>query len=239
MKPEGSAGFTLIELAIVLFIITVLVGGMLTPLSRQISDRQHRETRQILEDARLALAGYALSHRTEEGRPYLPCPDRKSGEAAGDGREDRLPDGRCAIASGLLPWHTLGVAEGDAWGNRLSYAVRPAWADPAAGLGESGEETPLVCPDVACAHPLEAAVVLVSHGRNGLGARNGVGRDNLPAQGEEAENANTDLRFLHRPPRDGDRPGGEFDDLVTWQSPAWLLGRLCDPAAACAPTANP
>ena len=123
-------GFTLVELAIVLFIITLLLGGMLTPLGQQIAERQNSDTRHTLEAARTALVGYALSHRDGNGRPYLPCPD----QLGGDGREDRLPEGRCAAAVGGLPWHTLGVAETDAWGNRLDYAVSPAFADANQGI---------------------------------------------------------------------------------------------------------
>ena len=36
---NSGKGFTLVELAIVLFVITLLLGGMLTPLSQQIAER--------------------------------------------------------------------------------------------------------------------------------------------------------------------------------------------------------
>ena len=128
-------GFTLVELAIVLFVVTLLLGGMLTPLSQQIAERQNGETRHVLDNARIALVGYALSHRDGQGRPYLPCPERRAG---GDGEEDRLPDGRCAAAVGGLPWRALGVSESDAWGNHLDYAVAPDFADAGHGIGHGG-----------------------------------------------------------------------------------------------------
>ncbi len=59
-----SRGFTLIELAIVLVIITTLVGGLAVPLSAQIQARRIAETRKIMEEAREAIIGYAMSHRT-------------------------------------------------------------------------------------------------------------------------------------------------------------------------------
>lgn len=240
MPNKSATGFTLVELAIVLFIVTLLLGGMLTPLTRQISEGQQRETRRILEDARLGVTGYALAHRTPEGRPYLPCPDRRDGVDAGDGREDRDQEGQCAVTAGLLPWHTLGVADADAWGNRLGYAVAPALANPRLGLGLAVEASPEICPDHACRLPQTAAVVLLSHGRNGLGARNAMGNANLaPVSLEEKENADASLRFIQHPPRDQDRPGGEYDDLIVAISPAWLLGRLCDPASLCTAMAAP
>lgn len=229
-RPRPGGGFTLIELAIVLFVVTLLLGGLLTPLGQQIRERQSSDTRRALDQARTALVGYAL--RVQDGRAglRLPCPDLAAPGPAGqahDGLEDRLPDGRCAALAGHLPWLTLGLAEGDAWGNWLGYAIAPDWT----------AQGPLlqICRDPACAKPLFAAAVLVSHGPNGLGARNAQGAQNLaPSQPDELENLDGDARFIQAPPRAADRPGGEFDDLLLPISPDWLRGRLCDPAAACA-----
>lgn len=57
-------GFTLIELAIVLVIVTILVGGLAMPLSAQIQARRIAETNRTLEEAREAIIGYAMSHTT-------------------------------------------------------------------------------------------------------------------------------------------------------------------------------
>ncbi|MDO9227221.1 MAG: type II secretion system protein [Pseudomonadota bacterium] len=228
-----TKGFTLVELAIVLFVITLLLGGMLTPLSQQIAERQNSETRHTLEAARTALAGYALSHRDSLDRPYLPCPD----QAGGDGIEDRLADGRCAVVVGGLPWHTLGVAETDAWGNRLGYAISPDFADANHGIVHNPAPASQIelCRDTLCAKPQAVVAVVLSHGRNGLGARNSMGNANLPpVSASERANADGAARFIMRPPAAADRAEGEFDDIVHWISPAWLLGRLCDPAASCA-----
>ena len=237
LRSFRTKGFTLVELAIVLFVITLLLGGMLTPLSQQIAERQNSDTRHTLESARTALVGYALSHRDSSGKPYLPCPDQHSGSGAGDGQEDRLADGRCAAVVGSLPWHTLGVAEADAWGNHLGYAVSPGYADAGHGIvhAPAPATQASICQETACAQPLAAAAVLLSHGRNGFGAHNAMGRTNLaPVSADERANADASPDFVMHPPSAADRAGGEFDDLVTWLSPAWLLGRLCDPAAACA-----
>ena len=62
-------GFSLLEMAIVLLVIGLLLGGALIPLSVQMEKRDRDSTRQQLLDMREALIGYALVN----GR--LPCPD--------------------------------------------------------------------------------------------------------------------------------------------------------------------
>jgi len=243
---QPMRGFTLIELAIVLFIITLLLGGVLTPLSQQIAERQIGETRRALEAAHLALVGYALRQADQAGP--LPCPDwpgapsKKTDDDASDGLEDRLEDGKCAALAGNLPWKTLGLAEGDAWGNHLGYAVANDWTLPAdrAPLTDSlstaadGENLPQICPDRICAQPMAVAAVIISYGRNGFGASNLNNKRNLaPTSADEIENANQDSRFIMRPPRPADHASGEFDDLVLPISADWLRGRLCDPASLC------
>lgn len=61
---KAQQGFTLIELAIVLVIVTILVGGLAMPLSAQIQARRIAETKKIMEEAREAIFGYAMTHTT-------------------------------------------------------------------------------------------------------------------------------------------------------------------------------
>ena len=61
---KAQQGFTLIELAIVLVIVTILVGGLAMPLSAQIQARRIGETRKTMEEAKEAIIGYAMSHTT-------------------------------------------------------------------------------------------------------------------------------------------------------------------------------
>lgn len=249
-RARGNAGgFTLIELALVLFILTLVMAGAMTPLTRMLTERQAAETRRALAEAKTALLGYALTHRDALGRPYLPCPDRPTGPGAGDGQEDRLPDGRCAGTQGTLPWLSLGLPAADAWGNRFTYAVAPDYADAQAGItahpppaadlrvclaqptSGSADDQPQAA---ACAHSAPAAAVILSHGPNGLGAINAHGgRNRRPTGVDERRNASLEGVFISRPPAAADRPGGEFDDLLLWLSPEALIGRLCAEAAAC------
>jgi prepilin-type N-terminal cleavage/methylation domain-containing protein len=55
-------GFTLIEMAIVLIIVTILIGGLAVPLAAQIQGRRIAETNKTLQETRDAIMGYAMSH---------------------------------------------------------------------------------------------------------------------------------------------------------------------------------
>ena len=55
-------GFTLLELALVLLVITVLLGGLAVPFTRQIETRRIAETQKAMATIQDALVGYAMSH---------------------------------------------------------------------------------------------------------------------------------------------------------------------------------
>jgi prepilin-type N-terminal cleavage/methylation domain-containing protein len=150
MIRRPSRGFSLVELAVVLVIVALLLGGMLMPLAGQQDMHSRRETTKALAVIQESLIGFALSN----GR--LPCPAVATLPAASGGA---CPDGgaagsagceattgagamlACATVAGVLPWATLGLAETDAWGNRYSYRVTAAYAhgiDPARTAFGSG-----------------------------------------------------------------------------------------------------
>jgi prepilin-type N-terminal cleavage/methylation domain-containing protein len=132
-------GFTLVEIAIAIFIITLLLGSILVPLTTQVESRNYDATQRILDQARDSLLGYAAA----SGR--FPCP----ASATSNGAELFFSPGGSAangichtsvtgaagtnVYAGFLPAATLGFtptdANGyalDAWGltqNRIRYAV--------------------------------------------------------------------------------------------------------------------
>lgn len=227
-QSTKSLGFTLTELAIVLVIVALLIGGMLVPLSAQRDLQSYRETQKQLSDISEALLGYAAAHKaTTSGRPYLPCPDTDN-----DGLENRTVD-ECDAAEGRLPWTDLGLGRDDAWGNRFRYRVDAsnayAYANRATGFVLGQAASLRVCEDSTCATGKVIAsnlpAVIVSHGRNGAGAFNTSGGTNPPPTGaDEISNRNADNDFvLHTP---SDAAGNEFDDLVIWISPNVLFNRM-------------
>jgi len=121
----SQRGFTLTEMAVVLVIVALLIGGMLLPLSAQQDIRYVVDTQKQLSDINEALLGFAAS----KAPPYLPCPDTN-----GDGQEDRA-GGTCAAGQeGDLPWATLGLGRQDAWGNAFPYRVHARYSDRTTGF---------------------------------------------------------------------------------------------------------
>jgi prepilin-type N-terminal cleavage/methylation domain-containing protein len=228
-----NAGFSLIELAIVMVIVAFLLSGAILPLSSSIDRARIKEARVELDERiRSALLGYAASRPL--GTVFLPCPDCTvacGGPLPNDGIEDRDGGGLCVAAVGNLPWVTLGLGEVDPWGSRYGYGVTPGFADLANGFT-------LTVPDLTAAGVgasvqdgagnflvgsagTEGAVAIVwSAGKNRYGATSeqGIAQPAPPAaNADEIENANDDALFISRPV---DLQGGveQFDDILIWLS---------------------
>lgn len=109
LNKNNEMGFSLIELAVVMFILVMLLGSVLVPLTTQVEQRKVNDTQKSLESIREALLGFAIIY----GR--LPCPDTDTDPAAaGYGEEETSCT--APTAEGYLPWKTLGVAPMDAFG---------------------------------------------------------------------------------------------------------------------------
>lgn len=204
-----SAGFTLVEMAVVLVIVGLLIGSLIAPLSAQIDQRSFSETQKTLADIKEALLGFALSHSAADGKPYLPCPDTD-----GDGLENRAASA-CSSAEGNLPWVDLGLAASDSWNNRYRYRVTAAFSDNATGLTLASTGN-ITIRDAAAGATVASSIPLAvfSRGKNGAG----TGTD-------EAENSDTTNTILvSHPPTS--TSGNEFDDLVAWVPSGILFSRM-------------
>ena len=259
-----STGFTLTELAVVMAIIAVLIGGLLMPLAGQQDTRNRQDTEKALAVIQESLIGFAVVN----GR--LPCPATPTlvsgtggscpagGSATVAGCEATTGSGTslaCVNASGVLPWATLGLPETDAWGNRYTYRVTPMYArgiDPAqAVFGGSCALNPsdhstynpaladgprqsafAICTpgditvQTTCAGGCTPApttlasnvpAVVISHGKNAVGAWTTQGSRSPPIDPNEAENSNDDATFVSNT---------AIDDLVQWIPNSQLINRM-------------
>lgn len=232
---RGQAGFTLIELAIVLVIIGVLVGSFIGSIGSRIDTTRRAEVVAELDEIKQAILGYAYS--SAPGLASLPCPDCDvacAGGIANDGREDRS-GGNCSRAEGNLPWLTLGLGRSDVWDTRYSYWVDTTFANqaPTFGLTDSGSGVIRTrVPDVRTVAN-NVTMVVFSHGKNTYGGTSSANNATpaIPAANiDEAENADGDDTFYSREPTavDASTVGGEFDDIVVWLSEYELKAKLVE-----------
>src|SRR5665647_2696021 len=132
MRPavkKEHYGFTLIEIAMVLMIVGLLLGGMLVPLSAQMDQRNVTDTRKQLDEIQQALIGFAIVN----GR--LPCPASPTSNGVESFVSGGASGGYCSnFNNGFVPAATLGITSTvdnqgntgfavDSWGNRIRYAV--------------------------------------------------------------------------------------------------------------------
>ena len=241
----SQGGFTLVELAIVLIIVTLLTSGLMMSLMAQQEMMASAETQRRLNEARDALLGFAAAN----GR--LPCPAAPATTGlelpAGGGDCNNPWDGFLpAITLGMTPTNENGYAV-DGWGNPIRYGIT---TDKATGLCPTSCVTTAdgikaawnqsvgslkLAPDIRvcntatgmtgagvtaiCAAGTDlankAVATIFSRGKNGAMA---------PISNDEQANGNADRLFVsHTQTSAG---ANEFDDLVIWLSPNTLYNRL-------------
>jgi len=225
-----QAGFTLVEIAIVLVIVGIILGGLLASLAAQVDQRDYSQTRQSMEEIREALMGYALSHG------YLPCPAISST----NGAEDRVvATGACTNRVGFLPWAELGVKKTDGWNHLYRYSVTPAYSNSITTIMLS----PTTARDITIqtrsstgvlinlSNTNDIPVAVVSHGKNGYGAtsNDGVLIIDTSANNDDEKTNNTGVGTVlvaREFGNDKTTTFGEYDDIVVWLSPNVYLSKM-------------
>ena len=116
-------GFTLVEIAMVLVIITILAVVLGGASIGMVDARRRSETNQNLQTLETALGNFVATTRR------LPCPADGSLPPTDTnfGLERRSASGTCdAMTTGVAPWRTLGLALQDAtdgWQSLFTYRV--------------------------------------------------------------------------------------------------------------------
>lgn len=123
-----QSGFTLMEVAVVIFISGILMAGMLLGVPQYINNLKAKQTQQ-----RMDLVMNALSVYTQ--RNYrLPCPAVTTGASRGGERDNGLcftnSSDRALYSEGegIVPWKVLGLSEHDVmdgWGRFITYKPAP------------------------------------------------------------------------------------------------------------------
>jgi prepilin-type N-terminal cleavage/methylation domain-containing protein len=251
MHTKPQSGFTLVELAVVVLLIGMIASIGVVSLKAQLASAAISATQKKQDTIKDALIAYLAQNKR------LPCP-----ATINTGLESRATantPASCTGNFGYLPYATLNLPKSaalDGWDNFFSYAVSPQWtlssstASPIAGgtfsnvfsqafsVSISGAITVSnrIPSTSATTTPItsNAVIVLVSHGKNGLGAYTSKGTNNIAPVSTTDEYANAPVSTWSLPPTffqrdytDVDVPTyGAFDDGVQWFSAADLVAPL-------------
>ena len=218
-------GFTLIEIAISMLVITLLATVLLTPITTQVTQSRLSQAKADLDQINEALIGFALA----QPKPYLPCPDTNN-----DGISDACPNTNSTeTTGGNIPWVTLNVPANDPWGQRYQYRVNNGFTNSAAGF------TLTTAPSGVCTAPGVAAgnikvcssataatcnANVIANGVPAIVYSYGPNGQTAPTSAEELENQDGDCLYVSKTYTTA--VGAEFDDVLVWMSPAVLMSRM-------------
>lgn len=230
MGSQRSTGFSLIEMAIVLVIVSTMLGGILLSVGQLRETANRTDATLKLSNIMDALYGYAQAN----GR--LPCP----ATALSNGAEAPLGGGACTQPHGFIPSATLGLSGSvnantllsDAWLSPYRYSVTTANGN--AFTTANGMRTATmailapnlrVCADLACATIVAGNLPVVVMSLGADWATFGAG---APL---EVENSGEVIINGYRHGNDLDFISSGyveeiFDDLITWMSPHILYTRM-------------
>lgn len=251
---KNQSGFTLIELTIVILIAGLMMGlfgNFLVNYSTNIKQKKVQSDLDLIAESLQTFL---------EANGKLPCPARRDiTETSADfGREANVI---CTAASGpgvvtsggavigSVPVRAINIPDEymlDPWGMRYTYAVTAAQAsegtpyDPSAGVISviDGNGNSQITPSG------NGAYVVLSHGKNGIGAFTKDGIEYVPCNtsgsANEQENCNGTSTFLNTL-LTSDNAATYFDDYTIYQSGLFLAPKIPSGAvmafdlAACPP----
>ncbi|MFO1243529.1 MAG: prepilin-type N-terminal cleavage/methylation domain-containing protein [Rickettsiales bacterium] len=241
---KRSAGFSLLELAVVLTIVGSMAGGMLALANKKIDQNKYDVTIE-----RMNAIDKALTAFSKKGR-LLPCPASTTAapNTANFGVSDDCTAGAPALPGvvavntgandevwmGIVPTRTLNLPDDmmyDGWGDRIRYSVIKNLASSSSNFSSflaSNTTGGIQIMDgygnqvLPSSNESVVAYVLVSYGKDSKGAINRSGAAtgvSCPASStvKSEENCDNDAVFNDASYNDGTVAAQQFDDIVRWK----------------------
>ncbi len=229
----SQTGFTLLELALVLFIVTLVLGATLTPLGTLLEGRKRTAAMADLEAVRESLIGFAMLHG------YLPCPAMSISPASDDYGEQADACQESRDDEGYLPWRTLGLTTPtDPFNRHWRYRVdrRFSNSDKLFTLATRQQEAIAIVDDddnLLVSRKEAPIAVIYSTGANVKADGNNASYEGEPCgspDGYESETGKTTCPHGNPKYQAGGALGvgadAEFDDIVIWLSRPLLFNRM-------------
>ena len=238
---QQPSGFSLLEMAVVMLIVGLLLGGLFTAIGDSTQIKRRTDAESQLELVEEALYGFA------QANGWLPCPATNSSA----GQADPVGGGACTSFHGFVPARTLGLQGPfnsqnlllDPWGNPLRYSVSDLTLTgdraftSAAGMGKLFANVALMVPGAnmicvattaACGATILSNTVpalIYSLGNNWGNFSSAFELENVtppvvgPGWGTVANNNFVSTGYA-------EEGANEFDDVLVWLSPSILFSRL-------------
>jgi len=228
IRRARQAGFTLVEMAIVIAIAGLIVSFVVSAFGSSTGVRRESQTRDKME-----IIAKAIGNRIIQDAG-APCPaDPAIAQTVATFGQARAACASALLAEGLVPFQTLGLPvemARDGWGRFMTYRTSPTVA--------SVQTKAVACAAVRAgadvnvndqnANPVVAAtlihgMVVISHGGNGFGAFlvNGTA---LRAAGTAADaNETTNATTGSANKIAGLPQASTYDDITTWRTVAALV----------------
>lgn len=238
--PRHAAGFSLIELCIVLVIVSILLGGTMALLTGQMQKASQRQTQDTMKLITERIAVYL----DQTGR--LPCPAALTAQSHDDrfgfamncedpggtinGAYKLLPgrDGQSVIA-GRVPNRTLNIPDKDGkdgWGRDIYYVVTRALTDIGTYDQEQGAIAVVDEHDKFVTDPGDRVqYLLLSFGPDGI-VMDDPACDSDILDGENCRSNDAIFRYAYLA-----LGGQHYDDILSyhsWIPPLAISGAKCD-----------
>ena len=234
-KP--CAGFTLVEIAIVLVVVGLLIGSILGPLSNQASSKRVKETEAQLKEIHEALMGFVAIN----GR--LPCPAWTDSNGGEDSVSVGISGCRNRTLMGYVPMVALGLSGPtdtnhlllDSWGNPIRYAITAVGLFDGTGSWQYTKKSPQLDLRLSTASDKRAALadLRICAASAGCSDTNALSKQVVAVilsegplgpngSADQDENLDTDTDFVYMPAFSQE----DFDDIVTWVSSNALMLQL-------------
>ncbi len=231
-----TSGSSLIAVSVIVLIASLMISSYIGVSQNKESDARIKVTLDNLAEIDRAISVFYKQNG------FIPCPAQRTATinsanfgisndcAAAVADTVETGSGVDTVRIGVVPTRTLSISDKymyDGWNNRIKYSViRDLARTSVMFTGYTTATTRVVTIQDSAGTAInpqntnQTAYVLVSHGKDGSGARNFLG-DQIPASclvNQDNENCDDDATFRFQPSNDSVGTASYYDDIIKWKT---------------------